>query len=283
MAQTLQLKRETSAWWSTNNPVLALGEFGFESDTDHLKLGDGSTAWNLLDYAATREPSAAVLPGGGATISTIACATTNVGTISHPAMTAASVKTRRRRYAVTSAGTAGAFSEIRMSGLVCWQGNAAGFGGYRFSSIFALDTLQTGLRFFTGLEGTVTAATNVDPTTSTTNAKIGVACNANTGNFQFINNTAGSTPTVLDLGASFPVNTTDLYRVVCVVQSNTASLWYHVTNLTSGAVASNTITTNLPAATTYLAAKTWMTNNATAAAVAYSGAEMRITTLHTAA
>ena len=40
----------TAALWSSVNPVLLIGELGIESDTGKVKLGDGSTPWNSLDY-----------------------------------------------------------------------------------------------------------------------------------------------------------------------------------------------------------------------------------------
>jgi uncharacterized protein with beta-barrel porin domain len=48
MAYRILLRRDNSANWSENNPVLALGEPGYETDTGKLKVGDGSTAWNSL-------------------------------------------------------------------------------------------------------------------------------------------------------------------------------------------------------------------------------------------
>lgn len=50
MADLIQLRRDTKANWSTANPVLAIGEPGCETDTRRWKIGDGSTAWNSLDY-----------------------------------------------------------------------------------------------------------------------------------------------------------------------------------------------------------------------------------------
>jgi hypothetical protein len=43
-------RRDTAAAWSAANPTLAAGEFGFETDTGYLKIGDGTTLWNALDY-----------------------------------------------------------------------------------------------------------------------------------------------------------------------------------------------------------------------------------------
>lgn len=56
MATKIQLRRDTAANWSSNNPTLSQGEAGFAYDTNTLKIGDGINAWNAL---------AAVAGGGG--------------------------------------------------------------------------------------------------------------------------------------------------------------------------------------------------------------------------
>lgn len=48
MAYRILLRRDTSASWSANNPVLSSGEPGFAIDTNILKIGDGSNPWNDL-------------------------------------------------------------------------------------------------------------------------------------------------------------------------------------------------------------------------------------------
>ena len=50
MATKIQLRRDTAADWTSANPTLAAGEFGYESDTTRFKIGDGATAWNSLAY-----------------------------------------------------------------------------------------------------------------------------------------------------------------------------------------------------------------------------------------
>lgn len=50
MATRIQIRRDTAANWTSNNPTLARGEQGFETDTYKLKIGDGVTAWNALGY-----------------------------------------------------------------------------------------------------------------------------------------------------------------------------------------------------------------------------------------
>jgi hypothetical protein len=49
----IQIRRGTAAQWTSTNPTLASGEQGFETDTNKMKIGNGSTAWNSLSYAIT--------------------------------------------------------------------------------------------------------------------------------------------------------------------------------------------------------------------------------------
>lgn len=50
MANRIQYRRDTAANWTAANPVLALGEPGWETDTKRRKVGDGTTAWASLAY-----------------------------------------------------------------------------------------------------------------------------------------------------------------------------------------------------------------------------------------
>jgi hypothetical protein len=49
----IQIRRGTAAQWTSANPTLAAGEFGYETDTGKAKIGNGSTAWNSLSYSLT--------------------------------------------------------------------------------------------------------------------------------------------------------------------------------------------------------------------------------------
>lgn len=46
----IQHRRDTSAQWTSVNPVLASGEIGVETNTLKFKIGDGTTPWNTLTY-----------------------------------------------------------------------------------------------------------------------------------------------------------------------------------------------------------------------------------------
>ena len=50
MATKIQVRRDTSANWTSTNPILFSGEIGFETNTGKFKIGDGSTVWSGLDY-----------------------------------------------------------------------------------------------------------------------------------------------------------------------------------------------------------------------------------------
>jgi hypothetical protein len=50
VAKRLQIRRDTDLNWRNNNPILSLGEPGYSTDTKILKIGDGQTVWNMLDY-----------------------------------------------------------------------------------------------------------------------------------------------------------------------------------------------------------------------------------------
>lgn len=46
----IQVRRGTASQWTSANPTLASGEWGYESDTGKVKIGDGTTAWTSLGY-----------------------------------------------------------------------------------------------------------------------------------------------------------------------------------------------------------------------------------------
>jgi hypothetical protein len=46
----IQARRGTAAQWTSANPTLAAGEWGYETDTGKVKIGNGSTAWSSLGY-----------------------------------------------------------------------------------------------------------------------------------------------------------------------------------------------------------------------------------------
>jgi len=50
MASIIQFRRDSASNWTSNNPTLAAGELGIETDTGQYKIGDGSTVWSSISY-----------------------------------------------------------------------------------------------------------------------------------------------------------------------------------------------------------------------------------------
>ena len=61
----IQIRRGTAAQWTSSNPTLASGEQGFETDTGKFKIGNGSTAWTSLAYAAGTGTVTSITAGTG--------------------------------------------------------------------------------------------------------------------------------------------------------------------------------------------------------------------------
>lgn len=191
---------------------------------------------------------------------------TTAGTLATPAIASTNLLASVRRTTFSSGTVAGTVASFRNAQTELWRGNAAGLGGFLVKIRFGLDTLQTGMRAFLGIVDVTTASGNVDPTTNTTPGKVGLAINASTGNWQLVYNLTGAAPTVLDLGANFPVNTTHLLELTLACSPNDAAISYQVKNLSTGNVANGSLSTNIPAAATFMAVQGWITNNAQAAA-----------------
>lgn len=74
---TVQMRRDTAANWTSTNPTLASGEWGLETDTRLMKIGDGTTAWNslayqlgpMLDEVIATDPTGAYFTGSGFQVS----------------------------------------------------------------------------------------------------------------------------------------------------------------------------------------------------------------------
>jgi collagen type VII alpha len=51
MAFRVQIRRDTTLNWNTNDPILLDGEFGYETDTGRYKIGNGIDVWSDLIYS----------------------------------------------------------------------------------------------------------------------------------------------------------------------------------------------------------------------------------------
>lgn len=53
---TFKFRRASKFAWTKVNPVLAIGEPGFEKDTGKFKIGDGVKSWDELEYYTAYAP-----------------------------------------------------------------------------------------------------------------------------------------------------------------------------------------------------------------------------------
>ena len=117
----------------------------------------------------------------------------------------------------------------RSAGWVCWRGNAEGLGGFTYVNRLSLSTLQpTGMGFF-GLLGSTSALATTLLLSAVVNA-IGIGFQRGTHtNWQIVRKSGSGAPTLINLGASFPVYsatnvlTLFLYAARTPVRSGSAS------------------------------------------------------------
>lgn len=201
------------------------------------------------------------LPATGTTVTSLGWpAITGQGTA-----TAATVGTGNRRtnmqrieYLVTTPSTtavAGArmnSNGMAVNGSSSWEG---GFCGFMYGGP-STGMSNSSHRFFMGM-GDTGASSDVQPSSLT--SIVGVGWDAADANMQFMHNDGSGTATKVDLGSSFAKPTSDravIYRLrLFAPPGTTRTLSYEVTELESGAVASGTVTTDLPDATSYVTPK----------------------------
>lgn len=85
----IQVRRGTAAQWTSANPTLSAGEWGYETDTGKAKIGNGSTAWSSLSYFGGTGTVTSVTAGTGLSGGTI----TGSGTIAIDTATTVDVST----------------------------------------------------------------------------------------------------------------------------------------------------------------------------------------------
>lgn len=217
-------------------------------------------------------------PAASTTVTAVGMPVTNVGTVSHPTLAATNLKTQMRRWTITSAAVVDSVIDQRAAAWVCWRGNAAGLGGWSYTNRLSLTTLQaTGMGFFGLYSSTAALATTLLLSAVVNCIGIGFQRGTHT-NWQLVQNDGAGAPTLTDLGASFAINTTDVLTLFINAAPNASSIGVRVVNENSGAVFETTLTTDIPAATTFLSPRNYMNNDTTAAAVAVDCAGVYVET-----
>ena len=194
--------------------------------------------------------------GGADTQMGMVISATGTATTENVATTSLHNYMRRRSWRVTTASTT-AVAGIRGGALqFTLGGTAAGLGGFHMVWRWGPATGVTNAshRAFVGMRNSTTAPTDVNPSTLTNIC--GMGYDAADTNIQFLHNDGSGAATKIDLGASFPKPNADLtsvYELALFARPGTTQiLGYEVTNLVTGAVATGTVTTDLPSNSTLI-------------------------------
>lgn len=196
-----------------------------------------------------------------------------VGTSSGSNVSMTNFYTRTRRNGNISNAAAGSLCGYYQQDAMFSLGNGSGLGGFYIVIRFGCRDAATvaGAQQFVGLTSSTSMPTNVDPGTLIN--CIGVGHAGADSNLKIYS--GGSSPqTPIDLGANFPANTlsTDLYDLILFASPWDNKVHWKVKRLNTGHAAEGVLTgtpgTQLPALTTWLAARLWRSNGPTALAVA---------------
>lgn len=219
-----------------------------------------------------------LVPQTTTTITLWGATNTSVGTVSHPALASTNLRTSMRRWIWTSAATANSASEGRTAASLVWRGDTAGLGGWFYACRWAISSSTANQQVAVGLWA-ATGATATTTVPSNLVSCVFAGWDSADSNLQIMHNDAAGTCTKIDLGASFPANsTTAVYEFMMFAPPNGSSVYYRVVRLDTGDVAEGEITTNLPTSTTFLTRHEYMNNGGTAAAVILEVARIYIET-----
>jgi len=184
--------------------------------------------------------------------------------------------TRAARTSFTSLATAGSMAYIKATNVAQFSLGSAtspAYGGFYMTFRFGYTTNVANRRSFVGLATSTANPTNVEPSTLINSIGVGNGA-ANTNLFIYYGGSAAQTP--INLGASFPSNTsdTDWYELTLFAPpTSNNTVYYQVARLNTGDIATGTLTgtagTVLPANTTFLAMRGWVSNNTTATATTF--------------
>jgi hypothetical protein len=233
-----------------------------------------SRAGNVVTLAGKRykREARAVPIANSTTLSTLGLQITASGTATAatPAITNVNTQNVKIEYLVTVAATT-AIAAFRQATNTLWRGNAAGLGGFRSRIRWGNATGGTvaTTRAFAGLTALTTAPSDVEP--STLVSMIGMGWDAADANIQLMHNDAAGVATKIDLGASFPVPTTDrsvVYEIELSCLPNATSIEYKITNVGNGAVAQGSIiSADIPANNILLSARGWISVGGTSSVI----------------
>lgn len=216
-----------------------------------------------------------LIPNAGANsltaLGTVATAT-GTPTARNPASTSFATSLKRIGYVSTAVIDSLAGVRYASAGFA-WRGNAAGLGGFFavFRFLVSDAVIVSVGRTFVGLESSVAAPSDVEPSTLTN--VFGVcAGSADTQLKMCMSGGSAQAPVTINGGSGFPINTTtntDVYELVISAKPDDTSVSWAVTDLTTGIGSSGTQSgsASLFSSTTFMTYQYWRSNSGSSSAV----------------
>lgn len=213
---------------------------------------------------------AALLPGRGGTLTAIGMLADglNGGTITHPALSTASLRQSLPRFTLTSPATAGASFEHVGQHLLMTRGDMAGIGGFNYRVVFSVNGSNSSRRGFIGMRGSATAWSGVDFPPNGVALCVGVGFDAALHSTYQIAHAAHANNSGSYVDTGIPLsNPESVLELKLSCPPNGDAIAWSLKDLNSGLSASGSLTTNIPNKPTFYSHRVRMDNNATAAAV----------------
>lgn len=204
--------------------------------------------------------------GNGTTVSLTGFSNATQGTLTARSCAATNFFTQTRRLGFRTSTTAGTSAGTRHGLAQFWRGNAAFRGGFFYVCRFGMSSAATvsTQRTFVGLTATTSAFGNTNP--SSLLNLIGIGNDSGDSEFSIIHNDGSGAATKVALsGGTFDCLSLSTecieFRLYCA--PNTSTVGYSVEILGTSNYTEGTISTDLPANTTFMGTQIW-TNNGTA-------------------
>lgn len=155
---------------------------------------------------------------------------------------------RTRQQSTTGANNT---ASTRAGAAYHYRGDVAGRGGFSLTIRFAIAQFVSGFRSFVGFRALGTDIGTAEPDSLV--SIIGMGFRSDQTQWRIFHNDASGTATAIALGSNFDVTNDHFLELRLVALSNASSVAYRVRNLTTGNVASGTLSTDLPASNAFLA------------------------------
>lgn len=172
-----------------------------------------------------------------------------------------------RRLGFVSQSASGRSAGIHHATPQHFRGAVAGVGGFLARFRFGISDAApvANARMFVGLTASAAAIGNVNPSTLTN--IIGIGADSGDTQLCLLHNDAAGAATKTPLGVAFPANVSRINLYELEMTGNDSGFGWVLRNLTTGASASGSATTDIPLGTTLLAPQFWRNNGASTGAV----------------